>query len=35
MLGPIIGIKAGLVMGTNKERIEHLESGLGVVQDGL
>lgn len=22
-------------MGTNKERIEHLESGLGVVQEGL
>ena len=22
-------------MGTNKERIEHLESGLGIGQDGL
>jgi hypothetical protein len=31
----IIGIKAWLQMGTNKERIEHLESELGVVQEGL
>ena len=32
MLGPIIGIRA---MGTNKERIEQLETGLGEVQNGL
>ena len=34
--GPIIGIRARFIlMGTNKERIEQLEVGLGGVQDGL
>ena len=28
VLGPIIGIRARLFMGTNKERIEQLEDGL-------
>ena len=35
MLGPIIRIRARLLMGTNKERIEHLESGLSIVHEGL
>ena len=32
---PIIGIRARLPMGTNRERIEHLELRLGIVQEGL
>ena len=28
-------LEQGFSMGTNKERIEHLESELGVVQEGL
>ena len=35
VLGPIIGIRARLLMDTNKECIEHLESGLGIVHEGL
>ena len=35
MLGPIIRIRARLLMGTNKEHIEHLESGLSIVHEGL
>ncbi|KAJ0020095.1 hypothetical protein Pint_31747 [Pistacia integerrima] len=34
-MGPIIGIRARFLMGTNKERIEHLESRLGAVQERL
>jgi hypothetical protein len=34
-VGSIIGIRARFSMGTNKERIEHLESELGLVQEGL
>ncbi|KAJ0020275.1 hypothetical protein Pint_30954 [Pistacia integerrima] len=30
-----LAYRARLFMGTNKERIEHLESGLGAVQEGL
>jgi hypothetical protein len=31
----IIGIRARFLMGTNKERIEHLESRLGAILEGL
>ena len=37
MLGPINWYQSQVqfTMGTNKERIEHLEAGLGEVQEGL